>query len=73
VNICKNCNDCRYSRIDPFEPIKLGETSTVGYCELGVPIECRQGKLPRELQENNELFKNYDPFETYKHRKEGDV
>lgn len=57
--ICDNCNRCPYSQIIENGMIELDrKPSTIGHCELGVPIECTQGKLPRELKElednNNE-------------------
>ena len=42
-----NCIGCPYSYIDISKGIPIPATATAtGYCGLGFPIECKEGKLP---------------------------
>lgn len=55
MNLTSNCSICPYSKIDIYEPVKFdGKPSTIAYCKLGYPVECREGRLPKELKERYE-------------------
>lgn len=43
-----NCIGCPYSYIDISKGIPIPQINT-GYCELGFPQECVEGRLPRDL------------------------